>query len=143
MTVEEAVRARILALSAVTALCSTRVYLGILPQGPTYPNVLVQIIDDAIPYHLRGPVGTKTARVQVDARARAGDAYGGALDVLEAIDGDGLGRDASGVAGFIGPIGSPAFEFKAVFPQSRRWEYDPEELRVVTMSRDYIVWFTE
>ena len=136
-------RARILALAAVTALVGTRVYMQRVPQSPVYPLVRVQFIDDQSPYHLRGPVGTTTARVQVDAIAREGsgtDPYAAAQALLAAIDGDGLGDQATGVAGFVGGIGSPPFEIVGVFLQSRRSEYDPQELRIVTASRDYIVW---
>lgn len=140
MTVEEVVRARILAITAVTALVGTRVYMQKLPESPKYPLVRVQFIDDAVPFHLRGPVGVTPARIQVDAIARDGDAYGSASSLLQAIDGDGLGKQATGLAGFIGGIGSPAFEIVGVFPQSKRSDYDPEELRILTLSRDYIVW---
>jgi len=144
VTVEEAVRARIMAIAAVTALVGTRVYMQRLPESPKYPLVCVRFIDDQSPYHLRGPIGTKTARVQADAIARESsgvDPYADAMSLLDAIDGDGLGRQATGVAGFVGGIGSPPFEIVGVFPQSRRTSYDPQELRIVTASRDYIVWF--
>jgi hypothetical protein len=143
VTAEEAVRARIMAIAAVTALVGTRVYMQKLPESPKYPLVRVQFIDDAVPFHLRGPVGVRPARIQVDAIARDGsgvDSYDSAARVLEAIDGDGLGKQATGLAGFIGGIGSPPFEIVGVFPQSKRTDYDPEELRIVTHSRDYIVW---
>lgn len=144
MRVEEAIRMRVVSLPAVTALIGARVWTDKLPEQATYPCARVQFVDDTVPYQLRGPIGTQSARVQVDAFARevSGiDPYDQALDVLEAIEGDGGGRNATGLAGFIGEIGSPALEILGCFPQSRRRDYDPEELRIVTMSRDFIIWY--
>jgi len=143
VTVEEAIRARILSLSAAIAICGTRVWTQQLPQSPVYPCVRVSMVDDPTMYHLRGPRGTTPARVQVDKYAqKPGDIYA-TLSALEAaIDGDGLGRQASGLSGFIGGIGSPPFVIKACFQQGRIGpRFDAEELNVLTMSTDYIVWY--
>lgn len=137
MTAEEAVRARVLAITAVTALVSTRVYLDKLPQTPTYPCVRVTLVSERSTYHLRGEDGCRPARVQVDAfaRERSGvDPYALAAAVADAIHGDGAG---SGLSGFVGAIGSPAFEIFGIFRVDRRRYYDPEELRVITVSQDY------
>lgn len=142
MTVEEAIWSRVESLPAVIALVGTRVYLQQLPQSPTYPCVLVQLIDDPELYHLRGPKGSRRARVQVDALAQivsGVDAQARVSQLADAIDGDGLGRNASGLSGFKGQIGSPAMEIRGCFRVDRTRRYDPEELRVLTMSLDYMV----
>lgn len=142
MTVEEAVRTRVLALTPVTTLVSARVYLDKLPQSPTYPAVRVQLISDPRDQHLRGPNATQRARVQVDCYASESsgvDPYARALAVSEAVEGDGLGDGASGLAGWIGTIGSPAFSVLNAVPTERKRFYDPDELRLVTMSQDYLV----
>lgn len=137
MTVEEAVRARLLSLPAVTALVSTRIYMQKLKADPIYPCVRVTLVSDPSDYHLRGESGFGDARVQVDAFAHevsGVDPYALAVAVAAAIDGDGQG---SGLSGYVGSIGSPAFYFDAVFRVDRRPQYDPEELRVLTMSQDF------
>jgi hypothetical protein len=138
MTVEDAVVARLASLTAVTALVGSRIYLDKLPQEPSYPCVRVQLIDEVESYHLRGG-GLKTARIQVDAcaRERSGvSAYGLAATVAAAIHGNDAG---SALSGWTDAIGSPAFRIFACLRVDRRRQYDPDELRVVTMSQDYQV----
>lgn len=144
MTVEEAIRARVASLSAVTAIAGARVYLDTLPQGVTYPAVLVQLVDDPDRYHLRGPEGLCRARVQVDAyvHEESGvDAYAVVAELAAAINGDGLGRSASGISGWAGGVGSPPFEVTGCLRLDRMRRYDPEELRVLSMRQDYYVWY--
>lgn len=141
MTVEELIRDRIAELAAVTSLVSTRIYLGKLPQSPAYPCVRVQLVDDPRDYHLRGVNGFARARIQVDAFAKEGsgqDPYRQVASVSEAIDGDGTG---SGLSGWAGLFGSPAFEVSGCFRIDRSWRYDPQELQVLTMSTDYAVFY--
>lgn len=136
MTVETIVIDRLLAISALTALVSTRVYLDKLPQQPTYPCVRVTLISEQEDYHLRGG-GMKTARVQVDAFAKevsGVDPYALAAAVADAVHGDDAG---SGLSGWSDAIGSPASHVQGCFRIDRRRQYDPDELRVLTMSQDY------
>ena len=144
MRVETAILTRLVGLAPVTALAGTRVYLDVLPQAPTYPCVRVSLIDELPAYHARGPVGVRWARVQVDAFAAVAsgvDPYDQAEVLAEAIEGDGAGPAASGLSGWIGEIGSPALSVLGVFRATRTRLYDPDELRVVTMSQDFIVWY--
>lgn len=146
MTVEEAVRTRIAACAAVVALVGSRIYMDKLPQSPTYPCVRVQLISDPAGQHLRGPDRMGRARVQVDcyaSEASGVDPYARATAVSEAVEGDGLGDGASGLSGWIGSIGSPAFRILDALPTDRKRFYDPEELRLVTMSQDYIVFYLD
>lgn len=144
MTIEEAIRARVGGLASVIALVGSRVHLDRLPQSPTYPAVCVQLIDDGSSYHLRGPIGTTQARVQVDAYVKEGsglDAYSRVSSLAAAIHGDGRGPTATGLSGWIGSIGSPALDVLSCFRVSRTRRYDPDELHVLTQSQDYMVWF--
>ncbi len=145
MTVEDAVVARLLSLAAVTALVSAtdaahaRVYLDKLPQSPLYPCVRVTLVSEPEDYHLRGGSAMKRARVQVDAFAKevsGVNPYALADAVATAIHGDEAG---SALSGWIGEIGSPALEVLGCFRVDRRRMYDPDELRVLTMSQDYQV----
>ncbi len=79
--------------------------------------------------------------MQVDAYARevsGVDPYALAVTVAEAIHGDDAG---SGLSGFSGAIGSPAFRIAGMFRRERQRAYDPDELRVLRISQDYKVDF--
>lgn len=146
MTPEEAVQSRIAGLPAVIAIAGTRVYLDKLPQSPTYPAVRVFLVTDLGWQHLRGSNGFKRARVQADAYSREGsgvDPYAQVASLAAAIDGDGKGSQATGVVGWIGSLGSPAFEVQNIEPIDRTRRYDPVELRVLTMSLEYRVWYRQ
>lgn len=147
MTVEDAVVARLMSLAAVTALVSAtdaahaRIYLDKLPQSPTYPCVRVTLVSEVGEGHLRGADALKPATVQVDCYARelsGVDPYALVTAVAAAVHGDDAG---SGLSGWSGEIGSPAARVRGCQRVDRRRYYDPEELRVVTMSQDYRVWF--
>ena len=141
MTAEETIRLRLLAITNVTALVGTRIYLDKLPQSPTYPCVRVTLVLAQTSYHLRGETDLKETEVQVDAYARevsGVDPYALVVAVADAIHGDGAG---SGLSGWVDLIGSPGVQVCGVFRVDRRRSYDPEELRVVTMSQDYRVRF--
>lgn len=142
MTAEEAVRLRLLAISALTALVSTRVHLEKLPQSPTYPCVRVSLIAETGAGHLRGADALKSALVQVDAFAKelSGiDPYALVVAVSDAIHGDDAG---SGLSGWSDQNGSPSLGVQGCQRETRRRPtYDPDELRVLMMSQDYRVWF--
>ena len=143
MTVEEAITVRVSALAAVIALAGDRVYLDKLPQSPTYPAIRVQLVDDPASYHLRGPDGLSRARVQVDHYAdeatASSDPYAAVAALEAATRGDGKGTSATGLSGWIGDVGSPPFVVRGCFRTNRLRRYDPDELRLLTMSVDYIV----
>lgn len=141
MTVEEMVRLRLLDLTPLTALVSTRIYLDKLPQSPTYPCVRVSLVVETTNGHLRGADALKPALVQVDAFARevsGVDPYALAVAVADAIHGDDAG---SGLSGWSGQLGSPSPTVQGCQRETRKRSYDPDELRVLMMSQDYRVWF--
>lgn len=142
MTVEQVICDRLLDISALAARVATRVYLEKLPQRPTYPAVVVQLIDDSSRYHLRGEVDGARARVQVDSYAAetAGvNAYESATDVAALVHGDGRGVSSTGLSGWKGARGNPAFEVLACLRVDRRKRYESDELRTICISQDYMV----
>ncbi len=141
MTPEEAVLARLLDITAVTTIVSTRVYLDTLPQKPTLPAAVVQLVHEPTDYHLRGGQRNR-ARVQVDAYAAVGngnDPYGQVTALAEAIHGDDAGR---GLSGWVGDIGSPPFRVDSIQRIERSREYDPDELRLLRQRQDYWIFFS-
>jgi hypothetical protein len=144
VSIEEALRDRLLGLAGVTALVSARVYLLKLPQSPTYPAVRIQPVGEFEEYHLRGRERILRSRVQVDAFTNEGsvsDPYGTAAALADAIAGDGNGDVATGLSGFVGDLGGspPALHIAMCQRLERRVLYDPEELRVVRMVQDFDV----
>lgn len=105
MNIATALRERLVGLSPLTALVGTRIYVDVLPQQPTLPAVRVQRISDVRDMFLRGR-GVSVARVQTDA---IGLTKASADAVDAAVDGDGLGANATGLLGWFGSLGgSPA-----------------------------------
>jgi hypothetical protein len=127
------VRDRLLAVTAVTDLVSTRIYAGFLPQSPTLPAVLVQRVGEVQTSHLRGGQQLRVTRVQVTSVAPSRAA---AVAVDEAVEGDGAG---SGLSHWSGSTGSPAVTVRWTEPAGVREGYDPGELRQYRIDRDYRV----
>jgi hypothetical protein len=148
MTVIGAVRTRLLAIAALTTLVGERVYALKLPESPTLPAVRLKQIGRTELMHLRGSSRIVRARIQLDAIAAetsGGDPYEDATAVWRAAHGDGFDcENASGLNGWRGDIGSPAFVMTGVLPGDGPIEgFDPEELNQVVVRHDYFVWFVE
>lgn len=133
---QAAVRDRLLAISAVTALAGTRIYTGHLPQSPTLPAVFVERVGEVQYFHLRGGERLRMTRVQVTSVALS-RAASVALD--EAVEGDGSG---SGLSNWSGSVGSPSVTVRWMEPAGVDEGYDPGELRQYRVSRDYRVHHT-
>lgn len=127
------VRNRLLTIASVTALAGSRVYAQTLPQSPTLPAVLVELVSEVQASHLRGGEQMRTTRVQVTSVALS-RAAAVALDA--AAQGDGAG---SGLSHWSGSIGSPSVTVRWTEPAGVREGYDPHELRQYRISRDYMV----
>lgn len=144
MTAVDVTIERLEDISALTALVSTRIFASHLPQGVTYPALLVRFVGENVDQHLRGRIGLQKDRVQVDAYAlemSGSDPYGVANAVADAVKGDGLGSDATGLFGWIGTVGGspPTARVRNVELLGRFEDYDPAEQRLVRVSRDYRV----
>lgn len=138
MTVETAIALRILSLTGISALVSDRVRVLKLRQGER-SGVRVQQVSENEPFHHRGTVGVLACRVQVDSVAPENsgvDPYAVANQIDALIKGDGAG---SGLAGFSGAIGSPAFEVLSILPVDVKREYDADAVGIVKVMRDYRV----
>ena len=59
-------RTYLVSKSAVTDVCSTRIYFGSLPQRPTYPAIVLHLIDRESTRHLTNAGGIARSRLQVD-----------------------------------------------------------------------------
>ena len=121
-------------VAAVTALVSTRIYQGVLPQSPTLPAVRVQVISEVRSQHLRGGAAVVKSRVQVDSVASGGNPISSAKAVDVAIVGN---ESGSSLLGFKGVVGG--FMVHNVEPAGVRETYDAEELRQYRVMRDVIV----
>lgn len=130
------IRARLLAVAAVTAIASTRIYTLHLPQAPTLPAVLVQRVGEVQTSHLRGGNALRMTRVQVTSIA-VSRAVAVALDL--AVLGDGAG---SGLSNWTGTAGSPGTPVRWVQAAGVQEDYDPDELRQYRVSRDFLVHHT-
>jgi len=65
--IESKIRAILAATSAVTAITSTRIYVGILPQGATFPALTIQPITYNADNHLTDAGDLQWDRIQIDA----------------------------------------------------------------------------
>lgn len=123
---------------AVAALgVADRIYQLHLPQRPTLPAIRVQLIDEPAMHHLRGGSLLIRSRVQVDTYAAeldGGDAYQVA-DALAAAVHEALDGAIFSIAGSPGTI-----EILAIYRDNRMPTYEPEELRLVGIMQDFIVW---
>lgn len=145
MTIEEAVCARLLAISPVTALVGSRVYLQLLPQNGILPAIRVQQISEATESHHRGVNNLRRTRVQVDVFAAVSsgvDPYSTAMAIAEAIDGDWLtGNPPSGLSGWQGTAGGspPTIAVQFVDRVERRPMFEADELKQVRIRQDYMI----
>jgi hypothetical protein len=137
MDVVTALRDRMMDLSAVTALVSSRVYVQVLPQRPTLPAVRLQKIDEQQGMQFRGSIGVVRARVQVDAVSTTREA---SLEIDQAIAGTG---DGTGLIGWRGTVASPSEEILAILPSNVTEQYDADDLNQFKVIRDYIVWYRQ
>lgn len=80
-------RTYLISKSAVTALTSTRIYLGELPQNAAMPAVVLNLIDSNSQRNLTALDGLRRSRVQVDCYGTSTGAapYASAYNVAEKV----------------------------------------------------------
>lgn len=125
MTCAMAVKTRLLACAPVTALVVGRIFTLNWPQSPTLPAVLVQGWELPTKPQLRGTVGHKAARIQIDMLA---ETLAEAEAVDAAIVGDFSGGSATGLEGFAGNVGG-SFSILSAFSVSAFPMRGEDELR--------------
>ena len=142
MTLLEAMRTRLLAQAALTALVGERVSTLRLPENPKLPAVRLQEIDRITLMHFRGNVNLYVARVQIDAvEAEAhGDAYGTAHAVADAVRGGFVAGVATGLMGLKGTLSG--LDVRGILAADQRERYE-SEVRLVKVETDYFVWFRQ
>lgn len=69
MDMREAFRARLVADPAVAAIVGDRVYWSERPQGSPFPAIVLQVISDGRPQHMKGRQAMRPTRIQVDCMA--------------------------------------------------------------------------
>lgn len=132
MTVEQAVRTKLLATSGVTTLVNQRVWMQTLPQQPTLPAVRLQLIDEVPEAHLRGVDDLMPARVQVDVFTgrNSSDPYGVANTVMDAVT----------AALTPEPFAVSGRRIALALPQGRQPLFLAEEKQQIRMQQDFLVW---
>lgn len=141
MTCGEAVRAFVATLTPVTTLVSGRIFLTYLPQAPEpakLPCILVQQIDDVQQPHLRGTIGMKVARIQVDC---VGVTMAQTRAVDQAVMGDYLNGAPTGLRGISG-VSSGGVTFHQALADNYFEQIATDELHYQKrVTRDYRIWY--
>lgn len=135
MNVEEAIATKLIATGGVAALVGTRVWVLKLPQNPVMPAVRVQLISEPREYHLRGDQHARRARVQIDDYAKeatGGNPYAIAMTLADAIE-------TAVVTG--PPYTQGTVKVLGCYRDNRVPVYEAEELRLVRVMQDFIVWW--
>lgn len=130
MTFNEAFRTGLLASGALTALVTARVYEMRLPQRPTLPAVVFQVVNDRHAYSHSGLESLRESVISLKAWA-ADDEAAAALaeavkDAVHALDLTGSGSGANFVDlayPDIDPSGDPPFSFYQLMVRVR-WNTD-------------------
>jgi len=140
MTLIEALRDRLLACPPVVAKVNTRIYALKFPQSLTAPAIRMFEVDRVSDMHLRGDVGLRRARVQIDCVEAElhGDPYDGAHQLADAVRGDLTSGTPSGLVGFQGV--QSGLRIAGVLADTERefWDADANLVRV---EQDFVVWF--
>lgn len=132
MNVELAVITHLGSTAGVTALVGSRIYKRKLPQSPTLPALVVQLISGPRTHHLRGQSGADRSRVQVD--AYVSDSVADPDADLEAIGTAVLGAmDGKRFA-------VTGMQITGALCVDRGGVYEAEDLRLWRDRQDYVVW---
>lgn len=138
MDLSTAIRARLLTITAVTALVNARVWTGpVWPQnpGPTLPALKVLDVVSIETPQLKGSSGLLQALIQLDILASS---RASALTVEAAIRGDGAG---SALDFWSGQVGSPPLVISTVLPDGRSEDFVPSPNDEWRIMREYRVSF--
>ena len=144
MTIGDAVKERLLAMTPLTTLVNQRVYETVLPQNEKRTAVRFFVLGAPRPKHIRGPINQFSQRVQVDSYVPIGplDPLSDCKAIAAAVMGNGLGPNASGLFGWQGYlVGSPPeihiFDVEVTADDQSSVEMD--EIRRVRIRQEYRV----
>lgn len=127
--VRKAIRAFLLADAPIVAVVVNRVYALKIPQGITSPSIVQTRISGPGDYHLQGPSGLISLRVQLDAWAGTADAAASLANLVK----DRL----DGYRGTMG-TGGDAVTVHGVFVADLREDYD-DEAQLYRSGRDFFI----
>jgi hypothetical protein len=127
--IRKALRSFLLADAAIVAVIVDRVYALRIPQGIKSSSIVVTRISGPGDYHLQGPSGLMSARIQVDAWATTADAATTLANLVK----DRL----DGYRGTVG-TGGNIITVHGVFVADLREDYD-DDAELYRSGRDYFV----
>lgn len=127
--IRKALRAYLLADTAIAAIISDRVYFIKMKQGNVDPCVVFSRISGAGDYYHGGPSGLAMPRYQIDSWSKTGDAATTLANLIKAR--------LSGYRGVMG-TGPAAVTVQGVFMVDEREDYD-DTVQLSRMSRDYFI----
>lgn len=133
--IRPALRAILLGDVDVSNVVGVRVYPALLPQGVTNPSIVYNIVTEHTDYHMNGPSGLKTDRIQIDCWSQQPDqAVALANDVEDVLSG------FSGTVSFGSISPQESVVIHAVFQDTANDIYDPTS-KMYSKQRDYFFWY--
>jgi hypothetical protein len=138
-----ALRERLLGDSTISTLVgATRIYPGIVPQGisqigTSQPSLVQNLITEQTDYHMAGPSGLVSMRVQIDAWAKTPDE---AVNLANRVKDRLSGFSGTITWGDSTPQNSVAIQ--GIFAENGRDGYD-DVAKMHRRGRDFIVWYGE
>jgi hypothetical protein len=145
MTIGDGIKERLLAITPLVALVGTRVFELLLPQNERRVSVRFFVLGSARRTHIRGPINQFQQRVQVDGYVPIGgiNPIDEVNELGKAILGDGLGANATGLAGWSGIVGGSPDEPLHVFDvdvlDDGQLLVEMDEIRRVRIRQEYRV----
>jgi hypothetical protein len=144
MTLGDGIKERLLAIAPLTALVGQRVFEVVLPQNEKRPAVRFLVLGAPRPTHRRGPVNHLLQRVQVDSYQPIGpiNPLADANAIAAAVLGNGLGDQATGLAGWRGELGGSPPQLHIVdvdVTNDGQATIEMDEIRRVRIRQEYRV----
>lgn len=134
MSLETSIDTRLNAVTAVTDLVSTRIYLKQRPRRSALPCVVYQRITSSVVGHAAGVTTTKHTRVQVDSLAAPPS---GARTLADAV--------ALALSGWSDPTGTPSISMCRPIAPDMDLSVEPDhgtDSPSDRISQDYELWYS-
>lgn len=149
MRIGDAVKTRLLDITPLEALVGTRVFELTLPQNERRAAVRFQMIGTLHQRHFKGPINQYDQRCQVDSYvpATGTDPISYVHAIGDAVLGDGLGLEATGLAGWAGIVGAspdtPIHIFNVEVLNDGDQTYENDEQLRVRLRQEYRIHWRE